>query len=247
MRNGIAIFLFLMIVAGCKERTVEWVSTTPEKQWMTHTNLELTSDTKDADVAVLGNNTFQQIEGFGTCFNELGWTSLSELSDADRESIMQELFEPGKGANFTICRMPVGANDFSREWYSYDETDGDFTMENFSIDNDRETLMPFIKDAKKYRPDLAIWASPWSPPSWMKYNKHYASTSSLRMANMAEMYAEQRKAQGDTTSLGGFFANVGNPKYQNDLPLEREGKEGTDMFIQDPGRQVPESLCPLHF
>ena len=81
---------------------------------------------------------------------------------------MQELFEPGKGANFTICRMPVGANDFSREWYSYDETDGDFTMENFSIDNDRETLMPFIKDAKKYRPDLAIWASPWSPPSWMR-------------------------------------------------------------------------------
>ena len=38
-----------------------------------------------------------------------------------------------KGANFTMARMPIGANDFSRDWYSYNETDGDFEMKNFSI------------------------------------------------------------------------------------------------------------------
>lgn len=120
---------------------------------------------------------------------------------------MEELFFPGVGANFTICRMPVGANDFSRDWYSYDEVDGDFTMEHFTIANDQQTLIPFIKNAQKYQPDLRLWASPWCPPAWMKYNKHYAS------AYTGENYDE---------------------KYRNGLPADKVGHEGTDMFIQDP-------------
>ncbi|MGW8317276.1 MAG: glycoside hydrolase family 30 protein, partial [Bacteroidales bacterium] len=83
--------------------------------------------------------------------------------------------------------------------YSYDETEGDFAMEHFSVENDRKTLIPFIRNVLQYNPDLKIWASPWSPPSWMKYNKHYASRSSVN----------------------------------NDLPADREGREGTDMFIQE--------------
>ena len=97
------------------------------------------------------------------------------LPSADRESIMKELFLPNYGANFTICRMPIGANDFSRDWYSYNENDGDFKMKNFSIQNDTETLIPFIKSAQLQNADIKVWASPWCPPSWMKHNKHYAS------------------------------------------------------------------------
>lgn len=149
----------------------------------------------------------QQINGFGACFNELGWTSLSELSDKDRSDIIKELFEPDFGANFTICRMPLGANDFSRNWYSYNEVKDDFNMYNFSIDNDYATLIPFIKSAQGYNPDLKIWASPWCPPSWMKYNSHYAS------AYTGEDYKEA---------------------YRNGLPKEKIGYEGTDMFIMEP-------------
>src|ERR1700734_232733 len=82
--------------------------------------------------------------GFGACFNELGWTSLSALGDADRDSVMKEFFQPGEGARFSYCRMPIGANDFAREAYSYNETDGDFAMKNFSIAHDKDTLVPFI-------------------------------------------------------------------------------------------------------
>ena len=233
MKNLNIAFFFLLLCTACSTKTsVEWASTTPTKQWKI-SQQEIASSAGNTDAEVFIDKTQQVIDGFGSCFNELGWTSLSKLSGTDRESIMNELFAPGVGANFTICRMPVAANDFALNWYSYNETDGDFEMENFSIDNDKKTLVPFIKNAKQYNPDIKIWASPWSPPSWMKYNKHYASTSSSRMANLAVMYAEQRKAQGDTAALGGFFANVGNPLYQNDLPLDREGKEGTDMFIQE--------------
>jgi glucosylceramidase len=130
--------------------------------------------TESLDAVVDLSNPLQTIDGFGACFNELGLTSLALLKEEVRDSIMKELFEPDYGANFTICRMPVGANDFSRNWYSYDETANDFNMKNFSIANDEETLIPFIKNAKKFNPNLKIWASPWSPPSWMKTNNHYA-------------------------------------------------------------------------
>jgi glucosylceramidase len=141
--------------------------------------------------------------GFGACFNELGWTSLQALRAEDRETIFKELFGPGVGGNFNVCRMPIGANDFSRGWYSYDEQADDFALEHFSIANEMETLVPFIKSAQRYNPGLELWASPWSPPSWMKRNKHYAA-------------AMQRP---------------GLPP--NGLTPEQVGREGTDLFIQE--------------
>ena len=84
------------------------------------------SETSEPDVVVDVTKTAQTIDGFGTCFNELGWTSLSLLDETVRESILKEMFAPGVGANFTICRMPVAANDFAIDWYSYNETEGDF-------------------------------------------------------------------------------------------------------------------------
>src|ERR1700761_1679478 len=85
--------------------------------------------------------TAQTMEGFGGCFNELGWTSLSKLSDGDRESVLREFFDPVVGARFSLCRMPIGANDFALKAYSYDETKGDFELKDFSIENDRATLI----------------------------------------------------------------------------------------------------------
>jgi glucosylceramidase len=186
----------------------EWVVTTPDVSWQQQDvkNIEYVK-TDNVDVSVDVGNPQQTIDGFGTCFNELGWTSLSLLSDEDRETVMKELFAPGAGANFTVCRMPVAANDFARNWYSYNETEGDFEMRNFSIDNDRETLLPFIKNALKYNPDLKLWASPWAPPQWMKYNKHYAC-----------------KPLNDP-----FF----DLSFSNGLQPGQEGREGTDMFITE--------------
>ena len=184
----------------------EWVTSTSEASWQLRDAKTITWGKGEASTEIRLNKTLQTIDGFGTCFNELGWTSLSQLSEYDRSTIMRELFAPEYGANFTICRMPVGANDFSRNWYSYDETEGDFEMNNFSVANDYETLIPFIKEAQKYNPDLTIWASPWSPPAWMKYNKHYACA--IPDASLAE-------------------------KYRNDLSSDKQGAEGTNMFIQE--------------
>ena len=167
------------------------------------------------DVIVQADAPQQKIEGFGACFNELGWTALQALPPADRESVLRELFAPGVGAGFTLCRMPIGANDFSRDWYSYDETDGDFALEHFSIANDLETLVPFIQAARQHQPELALWASPWSPPTWMKKNRHYA---------MAMPSPHQKGVE-------------------NGLRPDQVGKEGTDMFVH--GGALPPRLRRL--
>lgn len=128
----------------------------------------------DMDVMLQPDQTFQTIDGFGGCFNELGWVALSALPAAPREALLRDLFAPGVGAGFTYCRLPIGANDYARNWYSCNETPGDFAMDHFSIARDEEMQIPFIKAAKAHQPKLKLWASPWSPPSWMKTNGHYA-------------------------------------------------------------------------
>lgn len=182
------LFLTVLVWSACSSDTVgvEWVSTTESNKWEGGEMLGVmpAALAGEIDVEVFTDQHLQEIKGFGACFNELGWTSLSLLSEKDRGNIMDELFTPGEGANFTICRMPVGANDFSVNWYSYNETAGDFEMKDFSIANDENTLIPFINDAKKYNSDLKIWASPWCPPTWMKYNHHYACRPDARVNDL---------------------------------------------------------------
>ncbi len=115
----------------------------------------------------------QVIDGFGGSFNELGWEAMSVLDDNARREVMAALFSED-GCKFNLCRMPIGANDFALDWYSLNDTPGDFAMEHFSIERDRQRLIPYIKLAMEYRPDLRIWSSPWSPPPWMKRSGYYA-------------------------------------------------------------------------
>lgn len=209
MKTWIPLFAFVTLLASCTfQRSAEWVTTTEGSPWEEQPDLRAVSSDSisSVDVVIELDKKQQKMEGFGACFNELGWISLSRLEPLQREDIMEELFLPDLGANFTLCRMPVGANDFSRDWYSYNETDSDFVMQNFTIANDLQTLIPFIKNAQKYYSDLRLWASPWSPPSWMKYNKHYASAYT--------------------------GANI-DTLYRNGLPADKVGYEGMDMFIQD--------------
>ena len=183
---------------------VLWVETTQTSQWQSkRTVAEPLTPAHKWDVEVQLEQPLQTIDGFGACFNELGWISLCELQEEDQQAILHDLFAPGAGANFTICRTPIGANDFSRDWYSYDETPDDLGLKNFNIANDLDTLVPFIKDALQYQPKLKIWASPWSPPTWMKYNRHYA----------------------------GELSEPDMPP--NGLKPEQQVEEGTDQFIQE--------------
>lgn len=127
------------------------------------------------------------IEGFGGCFNELGYRAFSALGEGERNAVMEELFS---ACDFRFCRLPVGANDFALGWYSYDETKDDYDLNDFSVEHDEETLLPYVRAALQKRKDIVLFASPWSPPSWMKDNGQYNSGRLRREERVIGCYAE---------------------------------------------------------
>ena len=115
----------------------------------------------------------QSVRGFGCCFSELSALALNTLSDEEKNGIMDELFGEDS-CNFNFCRTPIGASDFSTEFYTYAETENDYGMEYFSVERDEKLLLPLIREAFKRQRDMQMFASPWCPPLWMKTRKAYS-------------------------------------------------------------------------
>jgi glucosylceramidase len=133
-----------------------------------------TAASPSAKLLKLSGGERQAMNGFGGCFNELGYKALLSLDEEQQQKVMSDLFELKEdGCNFTHCRVPIGANDYAEDWYSLDEADGDYAMEHFSLDRDERSLIPYIRGAKRLNPGLKLFASPWSPPAWMKSPKVY--------------------------------------------------------------------------
>ncbi len=169
---------------------VSWKSSTPDEQWKDMEALPLFKDNGEkADVKVDLTSPVQEVDGFGGTFNEKGWEVLQLLTPEERDSVIKELFDPQEGAKFNICRVPIGANDYAINRYTLNETKNDFQMENFSIERDREYLIPYIKAALKYRPDLEIWGSAWTPPTWMKTSGTFDGGSMKDDPRIYEAYA----------------------------------------------------------
>ncbi|NEW09183.1 glycoside hydrolase family 30 protein [Paenibacillus sp. SYP-B3998] len=163
-----------------------WISSTEEQVWQEKQIIE--TQTPDSNLLIT-NDMFQTIEGFGGCFNELGFAALHHLSEEDRMNVLHSLFHPEGEHRFSICRLPIGASDYAMEWYSLNETDDDLDMEHFTIERDRKYLIPYIKEALKLNPELKLFASPWSPPTWMKFPKAYNYGTLRWEKDILEAYA----------------------------------------------------------
>jgi glucosylceramidase len=143
------------------------VTSTEGAYWKAGEWTEAASGT--ADVTVNDTAVAQSWEGFGGAFNEKGWEYLLQLSQADRDAAMQLLFGVN-GARFNYGRIPIGASDYATDRYTLNENAGDTSMSKFSIERDKQKLIPYIKAALAVKSDVHLWASPWTPPTWMKNN-----------------------------------------------------------------------------
>jgi glucosylceramidase len=115
---------------------------------------------------------FQRVFGWGGAFNDNGAATIDSLDAPARSTVMRELFDPFSGCRFSVGRVPIGISDFSLvpNYYSLDETSGDYSMTKFSIAHDLAYNIPFCKEAMKWQPNLMLYGSPWTPPTWMKSN-----------------------------------------------------------------------------
>ena len=122
---------------------------------------------------------FQQILGFGAALTDSSCYMFNQLAPAAREQLFHELFHPSE-MGFNVCRTCVGSSDYATKAYSYDEGEPDPELTRFSIDYDREYILPMLRVARKVNPDLFLFSSPWSPPGWMKPNRSMLGGSMQR-------------------------------------------------------------------
>lgn len=172
--NSMRIVLALIALscaAGLSAQSFECVKSSANGDWQTAAKVRLSSRPSGTVVEVLHDTVV--FGRWGACFNERGYDALCMLPEADRADIMAKVFAPDGDLRINMGRIPINANDYARDWYSCDEVAGDFDLAYFNIDRDKETLIPFIHQAQELCPGMTFWASPWSPPSWMKINADY--------------------------------------------------------------------------
>jgi glucosylceramidase len=146
------------------------------------------------------NQKFQTITGFGGSFTESSAYLLNKLSKKNRDIILQAYFSE-EGANYSLTRTHINSCDFSLSQYSYSPVEDDMELEYFTIKEDKDDLIPMIKDAMKVSKNgFKIIASPWTAVPWMKDNKKwvggkllpkYYDTWALFFSKYADAYKEE--------------------------------------------------------
>jgi O-glycosyl hydrolase len=124
--------------------------------------------------------TYQVIEGIGSSLEGSTCYNLMQMDESTRNDTLEAMFDPDNGIGMNLMRLTIATSDFTTlPFYSYDDTDNnepDETLSHFSIAADEAFMLPAIKGALKYttpakQDGLSFYASPWSPPAWMKTSK----------------------------------------------------------------------------
>lgn len=140
---------------------------------------------------------YQKFNGFGGAFTEAAADTFYKLGKSNRNRILKAYFDESYGLGYRICRTHINSCDFSLGNYSYDDKENDVQLKDFSIDRDKQKLIPFIKEAMSINPDLKLFASPWSAPAWMKDNNDMNNGGKIIpqfRKTWAEYYAKYIKA-----------------------------------------------------
>ena len=128
-----------------------------------------TNDTELPAVFIDAKVKFQTIEGFGGAFTESAAVTLGKLSPKNQRRIMKAYFNRESGHAYSLCRTHINSCDFSLGNYAYTEKAGDTKLKQFSIKRDKKALIPMIQAARALTGrEFKLFASPWSPPAWMK-------------------------------------------------------------------------------
>jgi len=171
---------------------------------------------------------FQEILGFGGALTDATCYLLSQLDAGARQQLFHELFDPSQ-MNLSVCRICVGSSDYSRNVYSFDEGEADPDLKRFSIDHDKEYILPMLRQARQVNSELFLFSSPWSPPGWMKFNgsmlggsmrKYYFPAYARYYLKFLQAYAEAGVAVQAVT-------------LQNEVDTDQDGKMPACLWGQE--------------
>jgi glucosylceramidase len=180
--------IFLGINTACSEKNINNPDDADEGKvifWMTdpgkdvlftkQTSIEPTETGSGVDSIVIDPETkYQEIDGFGFALTGGSAYHIHNMSSAERNNLLTELFDTDDtNIGTSYLRISIGASDLDFEPFSYDDLasgETDVNLDQFSLNRDREHLIPVLKEILKINPDIKILGSPWSAPVWMKTN-----------------------------------------------------------------------------
>ena len=183
----------------------------------------------------------QSILGFGGAFTDATCYTFNRLAPAARDQLFHEMFHPSE-MGLSTGRVCVGASDYSTKLYSYDDGDADPDLARFSIEHDREYILPILREARKANPELFLFSTPWSPPGWMKFNNsmlggsmrnHYFPVYAQYYLKFLQAYASEGVPVQALTS-------------QNEVDTDQDGRMPACLWGQEYEIQfVRDHLGPL--
>ncbi|OGX84730.1 glycoside hydrolase family 30 protein [Hymenobacter glacialis] len=119
-------------------------------------------------VFVYPKNTFQTMLGIGGALTDASAETFAKLPKPQQQEFLKAYYSPTAGIGYTLARTTIHSSDFSSGSYTY-VADKDAGLKTFSVKHDEQFRIPFIKQAMAAAGGkLTLYASPWSPPAWMK-------------------------------------------------------------------------------
>ena len=124
--------------------------------------------------------TFQPFIGIGGALTDAAAETFAKLPAARQDELIAAYYSADRGIGYTLARTNIHSCDFSSESYTY-VTEGDKDLTSFSIAHDLRYRIPLIKRAMAAAGNrLKLFASPWSPPAYMKDNNDMLHGGHLR-------------------------------------------------------------------
>lgn len=126
----------------------------------------------EISVFVNPNKTFQSFMGIGGAITDASAEIFAKLPKNKQQEFLDAYYDTEKGIGYSLLRTTIHSSDFASGSYTYIK-EGDKDLKTFSIDHDKKYRIPLIKAATKTAGGkLPLYASPWSPPAFMKDNNH---------------------------------------------------------------------------
>lgn len=128
----------------------------------------------ESEVSVFVNpeKQYQTFIGIGGAITDASAEVFSKLPSVKQQELLNAYYNKEKGIGYTLIRTNIHSCDFSSGSYTYVD-EGDKDLKTFTIEHDKQFRIPLIKKANETAGgSLLLYASPWSPPAFMKDNNN---------------------------------------------------------------------------
>ncbi|WP_379129104.1 glycoside hydrolase family 3 N-terminal domain-containing protein [Paenibacillus sp. sgz500958] len=149
-----------------------------DKKLEQQTNLDITKagpavETNVTTININPNKKYQSLMGIGSSMEESTIHNLVKMSSAKQDEVLKKLASKSEGIGMSMMRVTIGTADFTaQKFYTYDDMPAgqtDESLSHFSIQKDIDYgIIPALQKLTQINPQIKFFASPWSPPGWMK-------------------------------------------------------------------------------